>query len=182
VTAVELLKGRDVAEMCCVGTRRTRRGQTQKIAERIDAVAGLVEVRGCVATSALMRELSVSHSQALYALRLLQVQNRAVEIVIGRTAIWCRDRETAEELVSRLKETVHRLVDTNGIRHATPTKVLRAALRDKETYELLSAFIPLTRYAAGFHPTALAFIRHMLQTLYGEPLRYANSKYVYIVP
>ncbi len=181
MTMVEFLAGRDVAT-CCVKTRRgSKRRQAQKVAERVGAAARLVEERGCVATSTLMRELGVNHSEAFYALRLLQLQNRVVEVVVAsRVAIWCRDRETAEELIRRLRETVHRLATESGIRYARPSKILQAALKDREAYELLRAFVPL-RYTATFHPVALAFIRDVLHQLYGESLKYSNNKYVYIV-
>ncbi len=182
MTMVEFLAGRDVAT-CCVKTRRgSKRRQSQKVAERVDATARLVEERGCVATATLMRELGVSHSEAFYALRLLQLQNRVVEIAVAdKVAIWCRDGATAEELVQRLKESVHRLATSNGMRYATPKKILQAALRDRDAYELLSAFIPLSRHATRFHPLAPAFVRHILHQLYGMPLKYSNHRYVYVV-
>jgi ribosomal protein S25 len=184
MTAVEFLVGRDV-ETSRGALRRTKRRRAQKVAERIDVAVRLVEERSCVMTSTLMRELGVGHSEAFYVLRLLQLQNRVVEVVVGnkrpRVAIWCRDGETAERLMMLIKETVHRLAVEGRMRYATPSKILQAALRDREAYELLGMFIPLSRRTARFHPVALAFIRHILQMLYGEPLKYANHKYVYIV-
>jgi len=177
---VEVLVGWDVAETSRRTLRRTRRRRAQKVAERVDVAAGLVAERGCIKTSVLMRELDISHSEAFYALRLLQ--GRVVEVVIAeRVAIWCRDRASAEELLKRLRETVHRLAVANGIRYATPKKILQAALKDRDAHELLRAFIPLSRNATRFHPVALAFIRDVLSQLYGEPLKYSNNKYVYIV-
>jgi ribosomal protein L14 len=161
-------------------SKRKRRSTMQKVVERVDAVAKILGERGCVPTSTLMRELGVSHSNVLYALQLLQSQGRAVERVIGKTAIWCKDEATADGFISRIKEAVHRLVTENKMRYATPKKVLKAALVDKEAYKLLSAFIPLSRMDR-FHPVALAFIDDVLYMLYGEPLRYTNSKNVYIV-
>jgi len=179
---VEFLVGRDVAETSRRALRRMGRRRAQKVAERTDVAARLVAERGCVSTSTLMRELGINHSEAFYALRLLQWQGRVVEVVVAeRVAIWCRDRASAEELLKRLKETVHRLAVANGIRYATPKKILQAALNDRDAYELLRAFIPLSRHAARFHPVALAFIRDILHQLYGEPLKFSNNKYVYIV-
>jgi hypothetical protein len=179
---VEFLVGRDVAETLGRTLRRTRRRRVQKVAERVDVAARLVEGRGCVSTSTLMRELGASHSEAFYAMCLLQWQGRVVEVVVAnKIAIWCRDRETAETLARQLKETVHRLAVENGMKYATPKKILQAALGDRDAYALLSAFIPLSRNAARFHPVALAFIRDVLHQLYGEPLKYSNNKYVYIV-
>jgi ribosomal protein S25 len=177
----ELLVGRDAVETYCV-VRRTRRRQAQKVVERVGAAARLVEAHGCITTSVLMRELGINHSEAFYALRLLQMQSRVVEVVVaGKMAVWCRDSAAAEELLRRLRESVHRLAVENGMRYATPKKILQAALRDRDAYELLSAFIPLSRHETKFHPMALAIIRDILQQLYGKPLKYSNHKYVYIV-
>ncbi len=178
MTHMELLVGRDAKTYCCVAKRRRRR-QARKVVERIDAAAELLS-QGCITTATLMQELDINHSEAYYVLQLLRQQGRAVEAIVGKVALWCRDRETAEELIRRLRETVRRLATENGIRYATPSKILQAALKDREAYELLRAFVPL-RYTATFHPVALAFVRDVLHQLYGEPLRYSNSKYVYIV-
>jgi ribosomal protein S25 len=186
---VELLEERLVVHRQHRQRRHTRKGNTrkgrrqaEKVAERVDVAARLVAERGCVRTSALMRELGISHSKAFYALRLLQLQNRVVEVVVAEmVAMWCRDRATAEELLMRLKQTVHRLAVENRIRYATPKKILQAALKDRDAYELLSVFIPLSRRAATFSPVALGFIRDVLHQLYGEPLKFSNNKYVYMV-
>ena len=178
---IELLNGRLVAHRS-TGRKSARRRQVERVATRVDAVARLAAERGCIKTSMLMRELGINHSEAFYALRLLQLQSRVVEVVVAeRVAIWCRDRASAEKLLKRLRETVHRLAVANGIRYATPKKILQVALGDRDAYTLLSAFIPLSRNATRFHPVALAFIRDVLSQLYGEPLKYSNNKYVYIV-
>jgi hypothetical protein len=155
-----------------------RKRRAARVEERAAAALRLVEVRGCVTTSALMRELCLSHTEAFYALRLLQMKNSIVEVVIGGVAIWCRDRGAAEELISRLKEAVRRLA--SNMRYATPKKILQVALRDRDAYELLNAFVPLSS-AGMFHPRAYAFVRDLLWRLYGNPLKYSNKKYVFIV-
>ena len=175
----ELLVGRPVVRRRRNRERAERR-RTERVAERVDVAARLVAERGCVATSILMRELGINHSEAYYALRLLQLQGRVVKVVVAnKIAIWCRDRETAETLVRRVKETVHRLAVANGIRYATPKKILQAALRDRDAYELLSAFIPLSN-VVKFHPVALGFVGNILRQLY-DGLKLSNNRYVYIV-
>jgi hypothetical protein len=142
-------------------------------------VAKLVEERGCVATSMLMRELGASHSNVLYVLRLLQMQGRVVEKLIGRTSIWCKDEAAAEVVMTQLKKTIHRLVAENRMRYATPTRVLQVALRDREAYRLLSLFVPLS-HNKRFMPAALALVDAVLRMLYGEPIKYSR-KHVYVV-
>ena len=174
----ELLEGRPVAHRR--NRERAERRRAERVVERVDVAARLVAERGCIATSILMRELGINRSEAYYALRLLQLQGRVVKVVVAeKVAIWCRDRASAEELLKRLKETVHRLAIANSIRYATPKKILQAALRDRDAYELLSAFIPLSN-VVKFHPVALGFVGNILRQLY-ESLRLSNNRYVYIV-
>jgi len=159
---------------------RTRRRSAR--GDRIDAVLGLVELGGCVATSALRAALNVSDTQVRYALKLLVAEGRIVKISIGKTAIWCRNRAVADAFVERLRNAVRRLVAVNNFRYATPSKILQAVRADKEAFALFSRFIPLSRLDSdGFSPTALAFMSHILRSLYGEPLTYSNNKPVYIV-
>ena len=143
--------------------------------KRLPQVLELLERYGCISVSALMQTLGVTHTQAYYLARLAGVKMR-----IGNTAILCRDRAAAEELVERLRETVHRVATANGMKYATPAKILRAALRDRSAYALLNRFIPLRRDVERFPPAALAFIDDILQSLYGEPMR-LRRRTVYIV-
>jgi hypothetical protein len=102
-----------------------------------------------------------------------------VKVRIGRTAMLCRDRETAEDVILRIRDAVHRLAVENGMRHVTASKILRAALRNRDAYELLSGFVPLRRDVARFPPVVLAFVSGILKSLYGDPLR-RGSRLIYI--
>jgi hypothetical protein len=154
-----------------------RRERTSEVMQKIDELVG----DGCAATATLMKALGLSHTQALYALRLLQAQGRLVEVVVGNVALWCRDRGAAETAVERLREAVHRLAVANSMRYATPSKVLRAVQGDREAYALFSRFIQLSRTDARFNAAALAFINGVLRLLYGEPMRRMRRKTVYAV-
>jgi len=152
-----------------------------KIVQRAEQAAELLAAEGCVATSALMQKLGLSHTQALYVLRLLQGEGRAVEVLIGKTAIWCRDRRAAEDLIRRLRDAVHRLAVSNGLRYVTPSKILHIARRDK-AYELFTKFVNLSRFDGDYiPPVTLAFIDSILASLYGGPIRHAPHKHVYFV-
>jgi len=156
-------------------------GPTPKTRRRMEEALEVVVREGCVSTSALSRKLGVSHTQAFHVLRLLQAEGRIVEVAVGATALWCRDRATAEELIRRLRDAVRRLVALNNFRYVTPSKALQAVRADKKMYAFFSRFIPLSRLDGdGFSPTALAFMSHILRSLYGEPLKYSNNKPVYI--
>jgi uncharacterized protein (DUF2384 family) len=153
-----------------------RRERTSEVMQKIDELVG----GGCAATAALMKALGLSHTQALYALRLLQAQGRLVEVVVGNVALWCRDRGVAETAVERLRETVHRLAVANNMRYATPTKILNAVQSDEEARAFFRMFVPQSRNA-HFSPAALAFVNFILHSLYGEPILRSRRKTVYIV-
>ena len=153
-----------------------------KTVQRAKRVVELLETEGCMSTSALRRELGIGPSPQRYVLTLLLSQGLAVEVVIGRTAIWCRDRRTAEELVARLRETAHRLAFVSRRRYIKPSELLQMVQTDRDAYVLFSRFIPLSRFADDrIHPIAKAFADSILASLYGDPVRYAPHRHVYFV-
>jgi hypothetical protein len=153
-----------------------------KTRKRLAQAEKLLGREGCISVGTLMRMLNVTHSKAYHVLRVMLLSRQGVKVMIGNTAVLCRDRAAAEEAVARLRETVHRVVVKNDMRYATPTKVLQAMLRDREAYELLSRFIPLRRNMERFPPLVLTFINDVLQSLYGEPLRRRNGRVYAVAP
>jgi len=158
-----------------------KRNRKVKGWERLTAARVLLRREGCVSTYALRRELGADSEEARYTAVQLVEEGEAVAVVVGRTAVWCRDRAAAETAVERLREAVHRLAVANSMRYATPSKVLRAVQGDREAYALFSRFIQLSRTDARFHAAALAFINGVLRLLYGEPMRRMRRKTVYAV-
>ena len=146
---------------------------------RTARVVEMLQRDGCVSVSALRRALRISYSQAHYLMHIMAAAGRGVRLTLGNTAILCRDRATAEELVRRLKETVHKLAV--GMKYATSTKILRAALRDRDAYELLSRLIPLRRNMSRFPPAVCMFVGDLLRMLYGEPVLRTSRRAVYLV-
>jgi len=122
---------------------------------------------GCVTTAALMRMLGLSHSQAFYALRLLQLQGRAVEVALGKVALWCRDRETAQRFLGEIRETVVRLVEANRLRYVRPKQLFELITRDAKARELFSRIINVKA-----RPSASAFsvLVAILDAIYGDPI------------
>lgn len=161
--------------------RRPRR--SMRVRERAEQALGLLSREGCATFRALSRALGVGHTPVRYVMTLLLSQGRVVEVVIGGTAIWCKDRETAVELVKKLRETVYRL--TAGFRYVTPRRVLHMITRDKETYALFSRFVSLrlAMYGHGenFPAQTLAFVDDILRSLYGDPVKYSPHKNVFTV-
>jgi hypothetical protein len=157
-----------------------RKSLSLKTVQRAKRVVELLETEGCMSTSALRRELEIGPSPQRHVLMLLLSHGLAVEVVVGRTAIWCRDRRTAEELVARLRETAHRLASRR--RYIKPSELLRMVQTDRDAYVLFSRFIPLSRFADDrIHPIAMAFADNILASLYGDPVRYAPHRHVYLV-
>jgi len=78
------------------------RGITVEAIERMAHAHRLVELCGCVTTATVVSELGLNHTEAYYVLQLLCVRNGVAKVVIGRTAVWCVDGETAERAVDAL--------------------------------------------------------------------------------
>jgi ribosomal protein S25 len=148
--------------------------------KRLPQVLELLERYGCISVSALMQTLGVTHTQAYHMLRVLLLMHVGAKMRIGNTAVLCRDRAAAEEAISHLRDVIHRIATENNMRYVSATKVLQTALKDRDTYELLSRFIPLRRDMEHFPPLVLTFVNDILQSLYGEPLRRRHGR-VYVV-
>jgi uncharacterized protein (DUF2384 family) len=144
--------------------------------KRLPQVLELLQRDGCVSVGAVMRALRISHAKAYHMARVVLLLRMGVKMVIGNTAILCRDRAAAEETVSRLRETIHRLAVENGMRYATASKILRAALRDRDAHALLSRLVPVRCNAARFPLAVLTFVKDILQSLYGEPLKHSRKR------
>jgi hypothetical protein len=119
-----------------------------------------------------MRELMLSHSQALYALRLLQRRGRVVETVVGKVALWCRDRESATAFLEEMKREVVRLVEQNRLRYIRPKQLFELIIRDAKAREVFGRVIDVKT-----SPSAKAYgvLKALLEAMYGKPV--AKSVY-----
>jgi hypothetical protein len=156
------------------------RGLGVKTRRRIKQVCEILSREGCVPTAVLVDVFSLDSGSVFHLMRRAIERGCAVKAAVGNTALWCGSRDAAEELMMRLRETVHRLAISNKMRYATPAKILRSVLRDRDAYALLSRFVALRRSVARFPPAALKFVDSILRSLYGEPIRY-RRRTVYIV-
>jgi DNA-binding Lrp family transcriptional regulator len=156
------------------------RGLAVKTRRRIKQACELLEREGCVSTAVLADMFSLDSGRVFYLMKRVMERGCAVKAIVGNTALWCRSRATAEELMAHLRETVHKLAIENGMRYATPLKILRVALRNRDAYALLSKFVRLRRNAEMFPATALKFVDGILRSLYGEPTRRRRGT-VYVV-
>jgi DNA-binding Lrp family transcriptional regulator len=158
-----------------------KRNRKVKGWERLTAARDLLRGEGCVSTYALRVALGVNNEEARYVATQLVEEGEAVGVVVGRTAVWCRDCAAAEELITRLREAVHRLAVGNRMKYVTPAKILRVVQNDREVYAFFGRFIPISRIDKYFSPVALAFADGLLRLLYGEPMRRMRRKTVYVV-
>jgi DNA-binding Lrp family transcriptional regulator len=156
------------------------RGLGVKTRRRIKQVCEILKREGCVPTSVLVDVFGLDSGGVFHLMKHVIERGCAVKVAVGNTALWCGSRGAAEEVMTRLRETVHRLAVENKMKYATPAKILRAVLRDRDAYALLSRFVVLRRNVARFPPAALKFVDSVLRSLYGEPLKY-RRRTVYIV-
>ena len=61
---------------------------TTQVIERKEKVIRFLKEHGEVPTSAIVKELGISHSQAFYVLRLLLKEGKIREIKRGKVAYW----------------------------------------------------------------------------------------------
>jgi hypothetical protein len=126
-----------------------------------------------------MSELGLSHTEAYYALWLLQAHNNTVKVTVGKIVIWCKDGETAERTLDVLTSTVRRILCASGMRYATPTRVANLIILDRQAYKLFAKYIQLDRTKRhGYRPVALTFIDALLRRAFGDPVR--NNVYYVI--
>ncbi len=143
-----------------------------RLAQRLEEAEKLLTGEGCISTYTLINRLGVSHREATYVLQLLMSHGRAVNIIIGNTAVWCRNIAAAVELVRQLRGIVHNAAVANKIRFATPKKIMEIIRQDKEMRKLFGRFVSVDSES----PVAYAFISWILRSMY-EPIH----RWVYLV-
>jgi len=141
-------------------------GYAGKVRTRATQLVELLARRGCAATSVVMRELGISHTEAYYALHLLQAQGCAVEVALGKVAVWCISRTAATKLLEELREIVAQLVRQNRLRYVTPSRLYALIARDRKARELFSRIISVGKPSA----TAFSALKALLSAVYGDPL------------
>jgi hypothetical protein len=138
----------------------------KKIAKVLEEAAELLGGT-CITTAALMGRFGISHTQAFYVLRLLQAEGRAVEVALGKVALWCRDRDTAQRFIETLKAEVLRLVSQRGLRYVTPKRLFELVERDAEAREVFSRIISVKSPPSA---SAYSILKALLDATYGAPI------------
>ena len=153
------------AVLYCFNEMSLTAGYAGKMRTRAAQVVELLARMGCVATSAF-QELGLSHTQAFYALRLLQARGCAVEVALGRVAVWCISYTVATKLIEELRETVVQLVEQHRLRYVTPRRLYELIVRDAKARETFSRIINVGR------PSAAVFsaLKALLNMIYGDPV------------
>jgi len=155
------------AVLYCFNEMPLTAGYARKMRARAVQVVELLARMGCAATSVVMRELGISHTKAFYALRLLQAQGCAVEVPLGRVAIWCISHDAATKLLEELRETVVRLVEQHRLRYVTPKRLYALIARDRKAREVFSRVIGI-----GNKPSVATFsaLKALLGAVYGDTI------------
>jgi hypothetical protein len=155
------------------------RGFTDKVIERMAQAYYIIESRGCATTATVMAELGLNHTKAYYALDMLRMHGRVVEVVLGQTSLWCRDEETAKRAVEELVSHVKRLLCNSGMRYATPVRAANLIASDKQALRAFARYVQLDKTKhQGYKPATLAFINAVLQMAFGDPM---DGRRVYYV-
>ena len=166
IGAVEKRKiGRAV--LYCFNEMPLTAGYARKMRARVAQVVELLARTGCAATSVLMRELGISHTQAFYALRLLQARGCAFEVALGKVAVWCISRTAATKLLEELRGAVVRLVEQHRLRYVTPKRLYALIARDRRAQEVFSRVIGI-----GDKPSVATFsaLKALLGAVYSDTI------------
>ena len=153
------------------------RGVTRTILSRTEEAYRLLRSEGCVTVEGARKALGVSRMQVKYVLQRLRAEGRAVSVAVGRTALWCRDGETAARALEELTAETRRVLC--GLRFATPAKLLKLINRDRKASRTFSKYVPLSPTAAA----TMSFLNALLQAAFGQPVMYRNGDTpMYLVP
>jgi hypothetical protein len=143
------------------------------IRARIEKVYKEVEKAGCVASAVIAERLRIGRNKLLYALRKLRQEGRVEAVSLGRTFLWCANREAAEEVLAGLTEALKKLLC--GRRYATSQKALDLIRADPEARRLFSRHIPLRRNSA-----TIQLVDVLLERLFGQPIKTSRGR-VYLI-
>ena len=138
-------------------------GISKKVRMRIEEVAHLLHIHGCITTRAVM-ELGFSHTQATVALKHLVATGRAVRLKIGGIALWCCSMKSALRHVDELRRALHALICSARVKYVSPSDALELIARSEEASRLFSRYINLRPRDA----TSLKFLNGLLASMYGE--------------
>jgi uncharacterized protein (DUF1778 family) len=150
---------------------------TKKVETRVEEVAHLLRIRGCVTVRNVM-ELGLSKTQAEVALRYLTESGRAVRVKLGQQfTLWCYSRRSVVRHLRRLKNVLHSLICDAKMKYVRPGKALELILNDKQARRLFSRYISLKTNSAK----TLDAVKSLLELNYGKPITYAGGGPVYFV-
>lgn len=155
---------------------------TDRVIERMAYVYHIVVSHGCVTTTWVMSTLGLNHARVYYTLRVLKLHGRIVEVVLGKTSLWCRDEETAKRTIDELLSHMRRVLCNNGTRYATPTRVASLLASDRQAFKVFSKYVSFdTTKRTKYRPVTLSFLNALLQMAFGDPMVDSDQKTVYYV-
>ena len=140
------------------------KGVTGKVVDKMAHAYYFILTRGCATTAEVANQLGVGRSNAVYVLRMLLREGYVVEAVIGGVALWCRDRESAEQFIKHLKSEVVRVVGAR--KFISPKELLLLISKDKRARKTFSNIIRIDKPA----PLTYNVLATLLESIYGEPV------------
>jgi len=149
------------------------KGVTDKVVDRMLQAYHIISMHECATTAYVMEQLGVGHTEAMYVLTMLLKDKHIVEVVLGKSSIWCKDRESANRLIRRLKSEVVKLVGTR--KFISPKELFTLISQDKEARKVFRHIIRLDKPT----PHAYSVLVALFKSLYGEPM---GRKYSTIQP
>jgi Mn-dependent DtxR family transcriptional regulator len=157
------------------------RRPTERVEDRTLQIRSLLETYGCLTTTEINNALGLTHSQSYYVLEQLKNAGQAAKIMANKVAVWCKDQETANQLVESLKAEVKRLICANRrIKYVTPHKVVNLIMSDKVAKQLFAKYLYTSRRGVPL-PATLAFIDYILRELLGAPVMRNSQTSIYFV-
>jgi hypothetical protein len=148
-------------------------GLSRKLRIRIDVVAHILRIRGCVLTRDVVA-MGFTPSQARHALKYLASAGRAAHVDIGGVSLWCYSAASAVRHIERLRRALHEALCAARVRYASPGRAVKIIRGNAAAAELFSRYVSLSIKDTA----ALKFVSGLLQLAYGDPY---GTKPVYAV-
>ena len=74
----------------------------RRVAARREEARALLSQLGCATAEAVARRLGITHSQAAYALKMLESERGVVRYKVGRVAVWCASSAPLDKIYTAI--------------------------------------------------------------------------------
>jgi predicted transcriptional regulator len=140
---------------------------------RVEKIYKEIEKAGCVASAVLAERLRIGRNELFYVLRRLRQESRVEAVSLGRVALWCTSRAAAEEVLTKLGETLRKLLCE--FKYATAKKAFHLITKDPEIRKLFTRHMLLKR-----NSMSIQLIDDLMEKVFGEPTKTSRGN-VYLI-